>query len=255
MKLISKDNPFATLKSLPVEEQVKLMRAFTNGLEAVKTQKGENRETVKVFGKLACLAEIRLNDAIKSQVFAPNKSLASYIEDLTGQKPANHGLTLKNAYGSFVIPGHITENDYDVNSSNCLEIAARIVTAVKGDLTHDAVALAIAQLKERGDKQAANLREILAGLKPAEKLTAAQALDMLAQIRADGQLGVLLVQLPDEMNKLPSDSEQAQAYLSLNNAVQNANRIFGERADGWITEAEAAAAPVKITAGAELAEA
>jgi hypothetical protein len=248
MKLISKENPLATLKQKSVEERTKLMKAFTDGLGKVKDQTKENRETVKVFGKLACLAEIDLNAGIAANVFAANKSLSSYIEDLTGQKPANHGLTLKNAFGSFVIAGHITETDYDVNSSNCLELAARIVTAVKGDLTHDAVALAIAQLKERGDKEAANLREILAGLKPVTKMTAAEALEMLAQIRADGHLGMILVQIPDEMTKL-AEADQKHAYIALQSTSENVNRIFGERVDAWIAEASAnEAGPQLVTA-------
>jgi len=246
MKLISKENPLETLRLKPVEERTKMMKQYTDGLDKVKDLRTESRETVKVFGKLACLAEIDLNTAIKANVFPANKSLASYIEDLTGQKPANHGLTLKNAFGSFVIPGHITENDYDINSSNCLELAARIVTAVKGDLTHVAVQLAIAELKERGEKEAANLRDLLAGLKPSEKLTATEALTMLAQIRADGQLGVLLVQLPDEMLLL-AESDQRSAYLSLAHTVENVNRVFGAKADAWIVEQTKNEAPVTET--------
>ena len=248
MKLVSKEVSLAHIRSLSVEEQIKMLKAYTDGTKKVTDQRLENKETVKVFGKVACEAEIRLNAAIQAGTFPANKSLASYIEDLTGQKPLTHGLTLKNAFGSFVIPGHITENCYDINSSNALELASRIVYQVKGDLTHEAVQRAIAELQERSDKQAANLRKILATLKPVTKMTPAEALEMLAQIRADGHLGMVIVQLPDEMTKLV-EADQQSAFVAIQDAVNNVNTMFGAKADAWIEAMQNAAAPVTFTAG------
>lgn len=244
IKLIANELQYQAILSMKVEEQDGLAKNFMAIGDKVKTTRTDYKEGAKAFGKVACALEVRLNNGKKVSAFAPNKSLAEFITDITGQKPPTHALTLKNAFGSFVLTGLMTETDYDVNSNNCLELAARIVTEVKGDIAHDAVAKAAAQLKQRGDKEAANLRALLASLKPVKQMTAEEALEAYAEIVASGHLGACHAQLPDEIAALP-EAMQKEIYISISHSIFRLDDKLGSTTDAWAQEAGKTWKPVE----------
>ena len=175
MKLIAKELAYAAILAMEIPQQDELARQYVADRQKVNVARTTVKESVKVFGKIACALEIRLDAGKKVHAFALNLTLVEFIASITGQKPPTHAMTLKNTFGGYVLSELITEPDYDLNSSNCLELAGRILTAVKGDLTHDAVVRAAAQLKERSDKEASILRGILDSVKPADKMTVEDA--------------------------------------------------------------------------------
>jgi len=205
-------------------------------------------DATKAVAKVYCVLEIRLNSMKAQNFVGQNKSLGEFIKDITGAKPPTHALTLKNSFGSFVLSGFNTEEDYDSNSNNCLELAQKIVNAVKGNLQHEAVQKAANELHTRTDKEAKNLREILATVKPAEKLTADEAKAMIEQIVEDGHLGAALAHLAHEMVSEMSESMQKATYGHVTNALETLDVALGELPDKWIKERQDAVAPVQFLA-------
>ena len=236
MKLNSKDLAYSAILGMDVAQQDEIAQQFVKDGNRVKAARTDYKESAKVFGKVACALEVRLNAGIQAKTFAPNKSLGEFIEGICGQKPPTHAMTLKNAFGGFVLTKLIAETDYDLNSNNCLELAGRILTTVKGDLTHDAVAKAAAQLKERGDKEAQNLHDILASVKPQSKMTVEQALEALVDICASGHIAACLAQLPDETAKMV-EAEQKITYIATAHAIARLDVKLGEKVDAWAAEA------------------
>jgi len=250
MKLVSKELTLAAILALPVEQQDEMAVAFVRGNNRLKDTKDEQKEGAKVIGKLLCALEIRLEAGKKANAIAANETLAEYFKKQYGGPVQTHPLSLKNAFGAYVGTSLITETDYDVNSGNCLELAARIVTAVNGDLTHDAVKRAAAQLIERSNKEAKNLRDILASVKPAAKLTPDEALEMFERIAADGQLPVVLAHLPDTALKLP-EGQQREIYVALGTGFNRYDTALGmAKTAAWTAEMDAATAPVQLVQAA-----
>jgi hypothetical protein len=254
MKLIAKELAYATILTMEIPQQDELARQFVADRQKVNVARTTVKESVKVFGKVACALEIRLDNGKKVHAFAPNKTLAEFIADITGQKPPTHAMTLKNTFGGYVLTDLITETDYDLNSSNCLELAGRILSAVKGDLTHDAVVRAAAQLKERSDKEASLLRGILDSVKPVDKMTVEDALEAFEDICASGHVSACLAQLPDEVAKM-TESEQKITYVAVAHAVNRLDTKLGDKVDAWANEASETWSPVTIVKADAPAEA
>jgi hypothetical protein len=248
MKLISKALAYAAILGLPIEKQDEMAVVFVKGNARLKDNKDEQKEGAKVMGKFLCALEIRLENAKQASAIAQNKTLAEFFKDQYGAAIQTHPLSLKNAFGNFVLNKFISETDYDCNSGNCLEIAARIVTAVKGDLTHNAVVKAAAELIERSNKAAQNLRDILATVKPAAKLTPDEAMEMFNQILADGQVAVVLAELPDVLAREDAPAEIVKsAVLAMDTAM---SRIYAgplePRVKVWLEEKDAATAEPQL---------
>ena len=83
---------------------------------------------------------------------------------------------------------------------------------MKGNLQHDAVLKSAAELKERTDKEARHLRELLASVKPAEKLTAEEALELFEDICADDHL-VAVSRNFRTLTKSKPEKEQREYYV------------------------------------------
>ena len=258
MKLIAKELAYAAIMAMEIPQQDELARQFVADRQKVNVARTTVKESVKVFGKVACALEIRLDNGKKVHAFAANKTLVEFIADITGQKPPTHAMTLKNTFGGYVLSQLVTEPDYDLNSSNCLELAGRILAAVKGDLTHDAVVRAAAQLKERSDKEASILRGILDSVKPAEKMTVEDALEKFGGICASGHIAACLAQLPDEVMKM-TETEQKVTYIATAHVINRVDKAIGDKVDDWAAEASAswtnAVSVVKADAPVETVEA
>jgi hypothetical protein len=252
LSLVAKELPFEMLLKLDVGTVDDLARQYMKKGEKVKETRDDYKDATKAFGKIACALEIRLENGKKQNFYPANKSLAEFIKDIAGEKPPTHALTLKNAFGAYVETQLIAETDYDANSNNCLELAARIVDAVKGNLTHDAVLKAAQELKDRTDKEAKNLRDILASVKPPKKLDAKEALDLFQQICDDGHLVACLAQLPDVFGELP-ETELRDTYVAFARALERIDTEHGDVVDAWTREEAERNKGIKITAaGAEV---
>lgn len=245
LTLIANQLSWETLKNADVATVDTLAKAYVKKNQKLKETKGDFKDATKAFGKVACALEIRLNHGKDQKVLPANKSLAEFIKDVTGEKVPTHALTLKNAFGSYVLTGLISEDDYDSNSNNCLEIAARVVDAVKGNLAHDAVTKAAAELKARTDKEAQNLRDVLASVKPAERMTAEEALENLEQIAAHGHLVPAIAHLLDVIVAQQVEREQREAYLALASTLERVDSALNEKVETWLASRNQ---PIQVTA-------
>ena len=233
--LVAEKLPYAMLLRLDAGLVDELATRFAKQGVKVKNQQVDLKTATKAAGKIYAVLEVRHN-AMKAQNFrGANEPLTNFIKDITGEKPATHALTLKNAFGAYVLTGFIAETDYDGNSNNCLELAWKIADAVKGNLQHDVVKKAAQELKSRTDKEASNLREILASVKPEASLTAKEALEMLQAICDDGHLGVCLAQLPDIYEEMEEKQQHAN-YLAYARTLEKIDVVLGEKVDAWTRE-------------------
>ncbi len=245
MKLIAKELSYAAIIALTIEAQDDLARSFVKGNAKLKDTRDEQNEGSKVIGKLLCVLEERLEKGKTAMAIAPNKTLKEFFKDTYGAALQNHPYSLKNAFGAFVRTALVTELDYDVNSGNCLELAGRIVTACNGNLEHQAVKDAAFQLKERSNKAAKNLREILLTVKPAAKMTAEETIEMMETISSDGQLAVAIAVLPDLVLKM-TEEEQLAMYGTFARALQAFDEKAGHLADAYSQRLENAEAPIHV---------
>lgn len=253
--LIASDLSLKMLVDLDAGTLDELARTYQKKGQAVKDGRDDLKDASKAVAKVYCALEIRLERGKKQNLFPANTSLAEFIKSITGEKPPTHALTLKNAVGAYVETGLIAESDYDSNSNNCLELAARIVDAVKGNLGNEAVLNAAKELKQRCSKEAKNLRAILDSVKPSPKMDAKEALERFEEICADGHLVAVLAHLPDVFETLSPDTEKRDVYVAFALALQRIDAANGETADQWAAETEklaaakaAANAPITITA-------
>jgi hypothetical protein len=243
--LVAAELPFAILQNLSVLIVDGLAKDFAKKNTRVKEVRDDYKDAAKAAAKVYAVLEIRLNKGKEMNLFAQTKSLGEYIKDITGEKPPTHALTLKNAFSGYVMSSLIEEAAFDANSGNCLELAARILTECKGELAHGAVAQAAEQLKLRTDKEAKNLRDILASVKPAEKLSAEDALEMFERISAEGHLGMALAHVPDLLADM-AEKDQRENYIALAHALEAVDKKLGDKVDAWTRDASSA---IQITAG------
>jgi hypothetical protein len=181
--------------------------------EAAKGRKYESASN-PMTGKLICILEERLERAKTAMTVAKSTSLATYWLGITQVKLPNHAYTCAVAYGTYVRCELIEEKTYDICSANIIELAGNIVNAVKGEVTHEAVAAAAEQLKEHGKDAPKNLRAILARVKPRKPMDAEKAQEMLRQIFDDGHLNLTFAEAAAEMCYL-TGTEAKDSYFAL----------------------------------------
>lgn len=252
-KLDVKEYSFKKLTELAaqgIEHIDAIAKSFEADGKSATEAKTTVRDSALVMGKVLCVLETALNKGKEAKVFAPNMSLADFYASKYGQKPQTHVLTLKNTFGGFVQTSIISEDDYDRNSNNCLELAGRILTAVQGDLTHEAVAKAAHELKTRDAKnEAKNLRAILSGLKPKEKMTPERAIEMVHEIAGDGHLNLVPGEIADIVGASPA-ATQKEIYFALCQAMETIEKKVGgpDVIDAWVAERteQSADAPLKV---------
>ena len=238
-KLVLSELTYDEIVSLAVDEQDALIRTFDHAVKRQEKVKQDYKSESKYAAILLEALEVRVKRGIEANIYPSTFTGSALYEQVAGQKPPTHVRTMKNCYASFVRNGFVSEQNFRLNSNNCLELAARIADAVvkangvKG-LDHDAVRRAAHELTTReGDgKEATNLRAILASVKPAKKLTADEALEMFRQIVTDCQLAGCLPQLPDLFPEMP-ETEQRATYIAIGNAVQRIDKAMGETVEEW----------------------
>lgn len=248
MKLVSTDYPFAKLKAMTVDEQFALAKTWVRDGEAVKNGRENFQAGALVIGKYLCILEEDLEAGKKLHFFRSNMTLAERFKDITGAKAPNHALTLKNAFGTYVRTGLITEADYDANSNNCLELAAHLAEDVSGNLQHPAVLAAAKLLITRDSKvEAKELRALRDGLKPAKVMTVeektAEVLSLMDSyaLHIPGGLSVLVAHLPDLFGRLVEKPDELKpAYIALvktDGALERIEAKLSTQAEAWANEA------------------
>jgi len=222
----------AVLLSLTVDEQDKLVRQVASLETAAKSATDAHRQGFGPAGKVVCMVEERLNALKTERKIASNTSLASFWENITRSKGASvklnsHAMSCAVAFGTYVRSELITEPDYDKNTAQCLELAASISTAVGGEIAHDAVVNAAAELRDRDKDSARKLREILETVKDAKPMTVEQANKALARIFGDGHLNLVIAGVGAEIAHIEDTEIARSAYFGM----ITANDMFAANQD------------------------
>lgn len=254
--------------SFAVEIVDGLAQSFTKKVKALSTARDTVKTCTKRFAIVACALKMRLETAQQNNTESRSTTLSDYIERIAGRKPSNHELTLANSYGSFVesvnpatmtldadgkpVVGtgtpFLTEEQWLGNSGNADETAQKIVVAVKGDLSNPAVAQAatiLANVALETKEKAKQLRELLLTLVPKEKasaedvenfdaadLTADAVLVIFGKLVQAGFLGLMLADVPDEIEKLPENGQLA-GYVACAQLLRRVETKFGDKAETW----------------------
>ncbi|HYV26213.1 MAG TPA: hypothetical protein VFA77_01675 [Candidatus Eisenbacteria bacterium] len=243
------------LRTLSADELNKLAIDSVKLEKRAKDANTAHKSSFPAVGKLVCVFEERLNTLKSQRMIASNTSLATYWESITKTRVNNHALSCSVAFGTYVRTELITERDYDLNSAQCLELAASISTAVGGDITAQAVHDAAEQLKERGKDAAKSLRAILDKVKEHKTLSADKAAEMLKTIFAEGHLLTVISLLGAEIAYLTDEKVAKQAFHGIiaahdmfgRNVTENGDRRFSDDTlNAWLEEKEDFQAPVKF---------
>ena len=246
------------LLKMSVDGQDAIAKLFTKAKANIAKDQDAYSESGLSVGKLLCVLEVRMHIAQEANLIGKNVSLKEYFKAITGDVPTGHVMTLKNSFGSFVLTGLITESDYDFNSANCLELAGKIVVAVKGDLTNPAVVSAAKHLKERSKKERSLLQDILDGLIEEKPMTDERALEIFGKIVRDGKLNLVLSILGDEFHKwrVPGTLGRFEEFQAVELQLTRFLHRFGEEMVGVrsaaskLAAAETPAAPAPAPAPA-----
>jgi len=237
--------PIATLRALSVDEQDKLARESVKLEGRAKASAKEVKSAFPAIGKVVCIVEERLNDLKTERKIASNTSLATFWTSITKAPINNHALSCAVAFGTFVRTELISERDYDKNTAQCLELAASISTAVGGDVTHEAVAHAAAELQDRSKDSAKNLREILADVKEPKKLTDEQADKLLDRLMQDGHLVRTVSRVGAEIAHLEDADVAKTTFFAMDGAMslfaknmdaKGARRFDDDTLNEWASE-------------------
>lgn len=242
MKLISSELSYTALVAMSVEEQNKLLQSYANTGEKLKGLREDYSEAAKVAGKLICQIEARLERGKAAHVIPANRTVKEEYKAITGVAPTTHAYTYSKVFGGMVLSGKLPEKVYDENDGNPLYIAGQIQNAVldlpEGNtLEHPAIAAACTELASAsGKKKAANLKAILATVKPPAKLTAEEAIELAEEIAADGHMGMVLVHFADLFPNL-SEEQRKSVFTTLakdDGVMDRIGNAVGEKASEWL---------------------
>ncbi len=186
-----------------------------------------------------------VSGAKERREIAQTTSLASYWKKLTGTDVNNHALACSVAFDTFVKGGLIDEADYDKVSAQALETASAISNEVGGELTHEALAKAAHELKDRSKNMQKELQKILDGLKGRKKLTPKQVQDFMQRAFEDNQHLVVTAMCLAEMAHV-KDADIAEGFfttmhsavsaIELNTDENGARRFTDETVDAWMNK-------------------
>jgi hypothetical protein len=226
--------PIATLRALSVEEQDNLAREACKLERSSKALVNDHKASFPAIGKVICVIEERLNDLKsdvdrssgqpKKRLIAANTSLASFWESVTkvpGDKTGmsgklnNHALSCAVAFGTYVRTEMISEEDYDKNTSQALELAASISTEAGGEIDHESILAAATELKDRSKNSVKNLREILEGLKGPKEVTVEKATEMVNAAIKGGHLLLVISAVGAEIAHLRDAEIARNAFFGM----------------------------------------
>jgi len=139
--------------------------------------------------------------------------------DLQGSLSQPFANECARTYGFFVENSLITEKDYDDNPNDNLEKAARVITAIKGDLTH-AVANEAADILRRRPKDAA--KQLLALVEKVEgpkTVEGDKAIEWFTKIFASGHLELVIAAVGAEIAHLQNLDQAKRAFFAMDTAM------------------------------------
>jgi len=238
--------PIDTLRKMSADELDALARQAVKLEKEAKDATTAHKSSFPAAGKVVCAIEERLNALKAQRLIASNTSLAAYWESITKTRVNNHALSCAVTFGTFVRTELIAERDYDLNTAQCLELAAAISTAVGGDVTHVAVVQTSEQLRERGKDAAKTLRVILDKVKERKTITAEKAAEMLKAIFQDGHLELALHAAGAEVAYVNDAETLERIFGALNLALDHCGTV--EQQEAWLEKKAEAIAPVRVAA-------
>jgi hypothetical protein len=266
IKLTLETATMETLKSAPIEVVDALAKEYVKKGQKLNEQRDNVKDCTKRFAIVACVLGLRLENAQANNVESRSTTLADFIKRIAGRAPSNHELTLKNSYGTFCLTKNpatvekdkaesgtpfLSEKDWLGNGNNALELAQKITVAVKGDLSHPAVAQAAGILAENLEtkKKGKQLKALLDTLVPSEPMSEERALELLGQIAAvmtaklglemfeaifaSGNVPMCLAHLVDLMKDAPEETQKSH-YLAIGNTVEKLDAAIGDKVDQWV---------------------
>jgi hypothetical protein len=144
------------------EDFMKLTQGFFHVQKQQKNFAKKLSESVKDWGKLLCIVRRDWLKARETNAVSVTASFVDHCKNIFGSEPHNKAQSCSKAFDIYMLTGLITETDYDDNTSEALQRAAGIASAVGDDLKHPAIAEAATILKRRPEKAIAMLKEIRA---------------------------------------------------------------------------------------------
>ncbi|MCF7763579.1 MAG: hypothetical protein K9N62_07880 [Verrucomicrobia bacterium] len=237
--------PMAKLLELKVEELLAYAQAAVKTGDKAKSFTDSHKATFSSLGKVIAALKKRFNtESSKGDSLVSALTFSEYYEMKAGGKVNNHANECSRTYGFFVETSLIEEKDYDVNPTNNLEQAARLLTAVKGDVTHDATLKAAEILKERPKDAAKQLANLVISVEGPKKIDAEKAKEMLKTIFESGHMELTLAFTGAEIRSLDDEEMLERAFQHLTIAMDGCGTP--EMQDKWMAAAEAAAAPPNL---------
>jgi hypothetical protein len=243
------------------KEFAELARLFN--LEGGK--QGEAREKFRrrhqYAGKIICAARTAWEHLRSGR--GTRQSFLDYFEALTGQRPSNRGQSCAKAYRELVLTGRISEDDYDIHSSEAIQMASRVISKIGDDLNAPAIVEVATILRGRSRATLRELRALLARLhedaasgqvvlRPVGQegvgsipMTFADAVRLVASIVEAGHHGAMIEGLVAIAGSTTNDqiaSELAGASSRIRVALKKADgagrqRFVDAAIDEWITPA------------------
>ena len=234
--------PMEILLKLPLEDLLKYAKDAVHTGEKAKSFSQNHRATFGALGKVIAALKKRFNAESAGSSLVSTMSFAEYFELKTGGKVNNHANECARTYGFFVENSLITEKDYDDNPNDNLEKAARVITAIKGDLTH-AVANEAADILKRRPKDAA--KQLLALVEKVEgpkTVEGDKAKEWLTKIFASGHLELVIAAVGAEIAHLENLDQAKRAFFAMDTAMgcfECNKTIPREALVTWVAELEA----------------
>ena len=226
---------YKSFLTMEAGEQDKFVRQADQTIKETKHAREVEQASNPRTGKLICAIECRLESAKANNTVARNTTLAMYWKAIVGSTKAKvptHALTCAVTFGTLVLSEHLTEKDYDLCSSNMIELAGEICNVVAGDIAHPILPKVCKELKERSKDAMKNLRALKLEVKPREPMDAETAQKKLAEIFGDGHLNLVIAEMAAQMCYLDHTNGESP-FLALLSAGVLVDRHFGPQAEVW----------------------
>lgn len=164
-------------------EFLDLAKGFVKAQKRLDNTREEVNDGVTYNGKVLCVLKADWLTARAEKKVMSHKSFPDHYEALMGHKPHNKAESCANAFSAYVLspetivigkemkdgvevdafgpcPRHITEMDYDNCTAEAIQQASRVVSRVKDNLDHPALAEAASILRVRPAKSIAKLKRL-----------------------------------------------------------------------------------------------
>ncbi len=149
------------VRLLQTEEQgrfAKLAQTF-NVDDEIEDALKKYRRRHQTAGKILCAARSKWEE-VKQTKYGTRQSFPDFFQSRYGCRPSNRGQSCAKTYRVMVLTGKIEETDYDENVLEAILITCRIITKVKDEKNHAAVAEAALILHRRSSSATKQLEDL-----------------------------------------------------------------------------------------------